>query len=338
MPLPTLRAHIELDETHCTRPRSDDPAVLEHGVVTDISRRALLTAAAAMFMGAPSVYRPPWAAGDPVGTQSEAQAAAHLGALERTYNAFVGLHCADVDSGRALNYRDGERFAVCSTFKTYAAASVLQKVQWGQLRLDDQVDIEPADLVANSPVTQANSGGKLTLAELCQAALQQSDNTAGNLLLRTIGGPPSVTDFARQLGDDATRLDRWETDLNSAVPGDVRDTSTPQGLGHGYRSLLTTDVLVPPLREQLEDWMRGNVTSSMRAGLPPGWTCADKTGSGDYGSTNDVGLVCGPEGQRIVLAIMTRSQSSDPKAPNPRPLVTQIAQFAVPYVIGWPSR
>jgi beta-lactamase class A len=77
----------------------------------------------------------------------------------------------------------------------------------------------------------------LTLAELCQGALQRSDNTAANLLLRTIGGPPVITAFARSIGDDKTRLDRWETALNSAVPGDPRDTSTPYALGSGYRSL-----------------------------------------------------------------------------------------------------
>lgn len=79
--------------------------------------------------------------------------------------------------------------------------------------------------------------------------------------------------------------------------------------------------------------MRGNVTSVMRPGLPPGWTCADKTGSGDYGSTNDVGMVYGPDGRRVILSIMTRSRLSDPNTPNLRPLITEIARFAVPYVI-----
>ena len=79
----------------------------------------------------------------------------------------------------------------------------------------------------------------MTLAELCEAAVQVSDNAAGNLLLQTIGGPPAITDFARSIGDDRLRLDRWEIELNSAVPGDPRDTSTPYALGTGYRNLLT---------------------------------------------------------------------------------------------------
>ena len=128
----------------------------------------------------------------------------------------------------------------------------------------------------------------MTLAELCQAALQQSDNAAANILLSRIGGPQSITAFARSIGDERSRLDRWETELNSAIPGDLRDTSSPEALGGGYRHC-SRDVLAAPQHRQLDDWMRADQTSSMRPGLPPGWTTADKTGSGDYGSTNDVG-------------------------------------------------
>ena len=176
----------------------------------------------------------------------------------------------------------------------------------------------------------------MSLAELCEAALQRSDNTAGNLLLKTIGGPPAITDFARSVGDDATRLDRWETALNSAVPGDPRDTSTPRALGTGYRNLLVGNALGEPQRAELEAWMRGNTTSvmSMRAGLPTGWTAADKTGAGDYGSTNAVGIAFGPDGQRLLLSVMTRSQSDDPKAANLQPLIAAVTTLAVGELTG----
>lgn len=299
-----------------------------------MTRRSVLQVGAVFLAGAATAYRTPSAWADPTSDEPDPRVQDRLGALERAHNATIGVHCVDFDTGRNINYQDAERFAICSTFKTYAAASVLQQTQSGQLRLDDEVAIDPAELVENSPVTQPHAGGTLPLFELCRAALQQSDNTAGNLLLQAIGGPPAIGDFARQLGDDETRLDRWETELNSAEPGDTRDTSTPHMIGRGYRNLLTTNVLALPQRQQLEDWMRGNVTSSMRSGLLPGWTCADKTGSGDYGSTNDIGMVYGPDGRRVILSIMTRSQSPNPKAPNLRPLVTEIAKFAVPYVIG----
>jgi beta-lactamase class A len=251
-----------------------------------------------------------------------------ISAAERRHNARVGLFAADLSSDRTASYQDDDLFAMCSTFKGYAAARVLQMSEHGELHLDDAVFVDPAVIVANSPVTSQQAGHTMTLAQLCESALHVSDNTAGNLLLRAIGGPAAITAFARSIGDDKTRLDRWETELNSAVPGDPRDTSTPRALGTGYRNLLAGNALAAG-RQQLEDWMRGNQTSNTRAGLQPGWATADKTGSGDYGSTNDVGIAYGPNGQRLLLSIMTRSASDDPKAPNLRPLIGEVTTVVV---------
>ncbi|MEO3757439.1 class A beta-lactamase [Mycobacterium sp. B14F4] len=257
-----------------------------------------------------------------------------IGPLERRHNALIGVFAANLDTGRTVAHRAQEPFAMCSTFKTYAAARVLQMAERGELTLDRAVTIEPNDIVVNSPVTQTRVGQNMTLAELCQAALQRSDNAAGNWLLRVIGGPSRITDFARSIGDERSRLDRWEIELNAAVPGDPRDTSTPDALGGGYRALLAGDALAPPQRHQLEEWMRGNQTSSMRAGFPPGWTSADKTGSGDYGSTNDVGVAYGPDGQRLLIAVMTRSAADGPDAPGLRPLVGELATLLVPALLA----
>ena len=254
-----------------------------------------------------------------------------IAALEQRHNASVGLYGVNLATGREVAHRDRDPFAMCSTFKTYAAARVLQKAAAGELSLDDTVFVDPATVVQNSPITGPRAGSRMPLSEVCQAALQRSDNTAGNLLLKTIGGPPALTAFARSIGDEATRLDRWETELNSAIPGDPRDTSTPRALGGGYRKLLTGNALGEPQRAQLEAWMRGNVTSarSMRAGLPPGWTTADKTGAGDYGSTNAVGIAFGPGGQRLLLSIMTRSRADIPDAPMLQPLIAEVTSQVV---------
>src|SRR6186997_593508 len=168
-------------------------------------------------------------------------------ALQRQHNVKIGVYAVELESGRTVSHLDGESFAMCSTFKGYAAARVLQMVQNGELTLDRQVFVDPEQAaLPNSPRTAPNSGGQMTLAELCAAAVQVSDNAAGNLLLQTIGVPSAVTDFARSIGNPRTRLDRWETELNSAIPGDPRDTSTPNALGNGYRTLLTGDELAPP--------------------------------------------------------------------------------------------
>ena len=257
-----------------------------------------------------------------------------IAALERRHDAYVGVYAVDLDGGRSISHRGQEAFAMCSTFKGYAAARVLQMVERDELTLDQRVFVDPAAIVANSPRTAPRAGGDMTLDELCQAALHVSDNTAGNLLLKTIGGPSAITTFARSIGDPSSRLDRWETALNSAVPGDPRDTSTPEALGRGYRALLAGDALAPAQRQQLETWMRANETSSMRAGLPPDWTTADKTGSGDYGTTNDAGIAYGPAGQRVLLAMMTRSQGNDPKAQNLRPVIGELSAMLLPEVLA----
>ena len=257
-----------------------------------------------------------------------------IAALGQRHNAQIGLYAANLDTGESLAFGDTERFAMCSTFKAYAAGAVLQRVQQGALHLRDTVPIRAEDIRPHSPVTEPRVGTEMTLAELCQAALQQSDNAAANALLGVLGGPPAITEFARGIGDDQTRLDRWEVELNSAVPGDPRDTSTPRALGTGFQALLTGDVLEPAGRQQLTDWMLANQTSSMRAGLPQGFTSADKTGSGDYGTTNDVGVVFGPDGQRLVVAVMTRSITDDPDAPSLRPLIGELATLVLAELDG----
>jgi beta-lactamase class A len=295
--------------------------------MTGLSRRRVLIGGLTFAAAAASSAKPALANPPPVATVEQ-----RIAGLEQAHNAVIGLFAVNLDSGKTLAHRAQDSFAMCSTFKTYAAARVLQMVQRGELSLEKTVFVEPAAVVANSPVTGPRGGGEVTLAELCQASLQVSDNTAANLLLKTIGGPQAITAFARSIGDDRSRLDRSETELNSAVPGDPRDTSTPEALGGGYRNLLAGDALGAPQRQQLEDWMRANQTSSMRAGLPPGWTSADKTGSGDYGSTNDVGIAYGPQGERVLLAIMTRSQVNNSSAENLRPLIGELTTLVIPTV------
>ncbi len=240
----------------------------------------------------------------------------NLAGLEDRYGARIGMTAVDLASGKSLAHRADERFAMCSTFKTYGAARVLQLTEQGRLHLATQTPITESDIVTHAPVTGTKVGQSMSLAELCAAALMESDNTAGNLLLRAIGGPPAITEFARSVGDDRSRLDRWETELNAALPGDPRDTTTPHALALGYREVLTGTALAEPSREQLLTWMKANITADkrFRAGLPAGWTSADKTGGGDYGSANDAGLLLGPTGQRIILVVLTRSLDDQPEA------------------------
>jgi beta-lactamase class A len=248
-------------------------------------------------------------------------------ALEQKYSSRLGVFAVDLANGTRTAYRVNERFAFCSTFKVYAAGAVLAAVDSGQLTLADVRTVTAEDKVPESAVDWA-PGETPTLAELCAAALTRSDNTSGNLLIREIGGTQALTDFARSLGDDSFRLDRTEPELNTAIPGDERDTTTPTGLGEGYLTLLTGDRLSPGSRDQLVQWMGDTRTSDtrFRAGIPSGWTSADKTGTGSYGVSNDAGLLLGPDGRRVLLIVLCTTTTDNPDAPATNQLAADVAR------------
>lgn len=230
--------------------------------------------------------------------------------VEARYDIRLGVYAVNVGTGKRLAYREDEPFPVMSTFKTYAAAALLRQHPLDEDFFGTVVTYTEEDLVANSPVTSTKVATGMTVAELCAAAITRSDNTAANLLLRLLGGPEAITAFARDIKDTRTRLDRWETELNTAIPGDNRDTTTPAAIGEGYRSLVLGDVLAEPERKQLTDWLLANTTGAerIRAGLPSDWKVADKTGSGDYGSANDVAITWTPDGTPIVIAVLTTKE------------------------------
>ncbi|MEO6103345.1 MAG: class A beta-lactamase [Pseudoxanthomonas sp.] len=238
-----------------------------------------------------------------------------LRALERRHGGRLGVCILDTSSGKRTGHRADERFPMCSTFKFLAAAQVLARVDRGEEDLERRVIFARKELVAYSPITEHHVGAPgMTVAELCHAAITLSDNTAGNLLLDSFGGPAGLTAFARTLGDKATRLDRRETALNEAIPGDPRDTTTPAAMLDDMRHLLLGDVLSPASRKQLTDWLIANTTggSRLRAGLPGEWRVGDKTGTSDNGASNDIAIVW-PPGRGPLLLTAYYTESSVPQ-------------------------
>ncbi|WP_406287882.1 class A beta-lactamase [Streptomyces sp. NBC_00209] len=278
-----------------------------------------------------------------LGTAATARAAAdpttaRLRELERTHGARVGAFAYNVATGVAVRHRADERFPMLSTFKTLAAAAVLRDLDRDGEVLDKVIHYTEADCVSDSPVTDTpeHLASGLSIARLCDAAIGDSDNTAGNLLLRELGGPQAVTRFARSLGDRVTRLDRWEPVLNSAEPGRVTDTTTPSALARDYARLVLGDALERRDRERLTYWLLNCRTSGtrFRAGLPPEWTVADKTGGGSYASCNDVGVAWTPEGVPVVLAVLTTKPAGASDAAGDHPLVRDVAEALAAAVVS----
>ncbi len=268
-----------------------------HGLLLALTAAVPLSACAHQKNSGPSALEP-WAA-------IEAGAAGRL-----------GVAVLDTGNGRLAGHRLDERFPMCSTFKWLAAAAVLARVDAGQERLDRRIHYGREQLVTYSPATAPHAGRDgMTVAALCEAAITLSDNTAGNLLLDSFGGPAALTRYARSLGDAMTRLDRRETELNEATPGDPRDTTTPRSMALLLRSAVLGDALTPASRAQLVQWLQATRTNTKRlgAGLPEGWRLGSKTGSGAHGTTNDVGVYWPPGRAPIVVAAYL-TETSAPEA------------------------
>lgn len=236
-----------------------------------------------------------------------------LRALEDHSGGRLGVAVVDVAGGPGLRHRSGERFAMCSTFKVFAAAAVLNRVDEGREKLGRLIPYAKADVLEYSPVTESHAGAGMPLEGLCEAAVSWSDNTAANLILKQIGGPAGLTAYLRSLGDQTTRLDRWEPALNSAIPGDPRDTTSPDAAVETLRSLVLRRALSPASRTRLTAWLVGCKTGDarLRAGLPRGWRVGDKTGTSAEraGTSNDLAVVWRPDGRpAVIAAFLTRSK------------------------------
>ncbi|MFE5328496.1 class A beta-lactamase [Embleya sp. NPDC056575] len=252
-----------------------------------------------------------------------------LRALERAHAARLGVFACDVVSGRTVVHRADEPFPMCSSFKTIAVAAVLRDLDRDGEFLARRIRYTEKDVTESgyAPITgrPENLADGMIVADLCAAAISYSDNGAANLLLRRLGGPGAVTGFCRSVGDGVTRLDRWEPALNSAEPGRVTDTSSPRALGRTYARLALGDALDARDRERLTGWLLANTTGGkrLRAGLPRDWVVADKTGTGGYGTTNDVAIVRPPGRGPIVMAVL--STKDDAAAPADEPLLAETA-------------
>jgi beta-lactamase class A len=259
----------------------------------------------------------------------EKSAAAHIAEIEARLGGRIGVSALNTSNNKRLDYRAEDRFPMCSTFKFLAAAAVLKRVDEKKETLDRFISYGARDILEHAPVTKEHlKDGGMTLGPLCEATIEQSDNTAGNLLLNAIGGPVGLTNFARTLGDQVTRLDRIEPELNSAIPGDERDTTTPAAICSDMQKLLLGHVLSEASRHQLENWLQRNETGGpmIRAGVPKNWIIGDKTGRGSNGATNDIAIMRPPGRAPILLAIY--SVGSTVTADDRQATIAQAAKTA----------
>ena len=238
-----------------------------------------------------------------------------LANIEVASGARIGLFAINTADNSIYQYRGNERFPMCSTSKVMCVSAILKKSMTNSDLLQQKIRYtkQEVDSSGYAPITKDHIADGMTIAELCNASITQSDNLAMNLLLKNVGGPQAVTRFARSIGDKKYRLDRYEPDLNSAIPGDLRDTTTPEAMANALYKLVLGDVLASSQREQLQLWLKNNTTGKdrIRAGVPKGWVVGDKTGTGDYGTTNDIGILWPPKKSPIIVVIYVTQSKKD---------------------------
>ncbi len=250
--------------------------------------------------------------------------------LEKKFDGQIGVMAIDTGSGKRIANREHERFPMCSSFKMVLAAAVLNKSITTPSLMQKEIPVTEADMAPHAPITSKQIGKTVSVDTLCDAIVRFSDNPAANLLLKEIGGPAAVTAYARSLGDKDYRSDRMETVLNSAVPGDPRDTTTPAAMAATMQALVLGKALPPAQQEKLKDWMLHNTTGDekIRAGVPAGWQVAEKTGNcGRYGASNDIGVLYPPGRAPIVLIVYTRRPKLEHEGSNE--IIAEVARLVV---------
>ncbi|RDW15820.1 class A beta-lactamase [Oceanobacillus arenosus] len=231
--------------------------------------------------------------------------------LEETFDARLGVYAIDTGSGQVISYQEDERFAYTSTFKALASGALLQKNEIEDL--NKVITYTEDELITYSPVTEKHVDTGMTLREIIEAAVRYSDNTAGNLLLNELGGPEGFEEALREIGDEVTEADRFEPTLNTAVPGDSQDTSTPKAVATSLKEFAVSDLLSEEKRAIFNDWLSGNATGDklIRAGVPDDWKVGDKSGAGGYGTRNDIAVIWPPDREPIVIAILSSRDTED---------------------------
>ncbi|WP_119308236.1 class A beta-lactamase [Cohaesibacter haloalkalitolerans] len=232
---------------------------------------------------------------------------------ETRLGARIGVTLRATPSDSLFAYKADQRFPMASTFKSLMCGAVLARVDAGSVSLSDRVTYQADQLQSYSPITKDHVESGMDVADLCEAAITLSDNTAANLMLEKVDGPAGLTTFLRTIGDETTRLDRWEPDLNEGIDGDPRDTTTPDAMTLSLSRLLFGETLQPASAGQLRQWMIDDKVAGalIRPHLPEGWIIGDKTGTGGNGTRGIVAFLKKPDGEAYVTAIYVTATDAD---------------------------
>lgn len=233
-------------------------------------------------------------------------------ALEQKFNSKIGVYVLDTNNSREICYNADERFAYCSTHKVLSVAALFQRKSIDELNAVKK--ISQADILTYAPVTKNHVNAEMTLAEICEAAIRWSDNTAANLIIEELGGVADFKAALREIGDNVTEPARIEPEMNFFEVGEIRDTSTPRQMAKDFKFFLIDEALSEEKKFLLKNWMtETSITDELiKAAAPADWIVADKSGSGgNFGTRNDIAVVYPPNRPPVIIAIMSRRNEVD---------------------------
>jgi beta-lactamase class A len=239
--------------------------------------------------------------------------------LANVVKAFDGRIGACIQAGeRTACVRGEESFSLQSVMKLLVGTAVLDAVDKGRRRLDDEATIRAQDLSLNvQPLAQlvGSSGYRTTIGDLVRRAIIDSDSAATDFLIAQLGGPSAVQAVLKAKGISGIRIDRDERHLQTEIAGlmwqpeyvdatvlnraleavpetrrqeayrkyqvDSRDTATPKGMASFLIRLARGDLLSSSSTEYVLKAMDECKTfpNRLKAGVAPGWKIAHKTGT-----------------------------------------------------------
>jgi beta-lactamase class A len=234
----------------------------------------------------------------------------------------VGVSVQLLESGETADLHGDEQFPMHSVYKLPISMAVLQRVDRGELKLDQQVKVKPSDFVRKgmySPVRDKYPAGtELTIAELLRYTMCESDGSASDVLMKLIGGPGSVMAFLKEIQVPDIQVINSEKEIGRDWETPYRNWGTPKGALALLVSLQSQRGLSRESQALLLKLMTESIPGAnrLKGELPVGTVVAHKTGTGSTrngitSATNDIGIITLPGGRHLAVAAFVSDSAAN---------------------------
>lgn len=248
--------------------------------------------------------------------QKNINLAFELKKIEAKHGGKIGLYVINRNNGENLAYQQSFYFPICSTYKFLVVGAILKQSMTNKDLLEEKIKILPEEITGYSPITRKHIDKKISVAELCRASIL-SDNTASNLLIHKLGGLKKLREFTLSLNDTATKVANLEPSINKVDLNTNLNKTTPKIMARDINKLaFSDDVLDKEHRLLLKKWLKENDTGDNRIAsvIPDHWEIGDKTGTCEYGTTNDVAVIWPEDSRAIAMSIFYTQAEKDAKS------------------------